>query len=487
MIKDYFIELITEKFGFQPTTQQAEVIGMLAEFLLSEGEDSVFILRGFAGTGKTSVISALVKSLETLKRECVLIAPTGRAAKVLSSYADHPAFTIHKRIYRQKSIDKDSIFSLNYNLKANLLFICDEASMISNDAYSGSIYGTGRLLDDLLHFVYNGKGCKLILLGDTAQLPPVGEGESPALQDETLAEYNLKVVSFTLTQVVRQAEQSGVLWNATLLREKMLAEDIFQLPRLRLNGFPDIQTVLGTELIETLETCYHRDGYDETIVITRSNKRANIYNNGIRNQILWREEELSSDDMLMVAKNNYFWTGNQPEAPDFIANGDIVRVQRVRNEREMYGFHFADATLFFPDYDNYELDCTLLLDTLHSEAPALSREQQDRLFTQVMADYEEINVASPGEPPQWKRATKAEKLKAMKEDAYFNALQVKYAYAITCHKAQGGQWANVFIDQGYMTDDMLGPDYFRWLYTAITRATERVFLVNWPKEQTLEA
>ena len=463
------------------------MIGMLAEFLLSEGEDSVFILRGFAGTGKTSVISALVKSLETLKRECVLIAPTGRAAKVLSSYADHPAFTIHKRIYRQKSIDKDSIFSLNYNLKANLLFICDEASMISNDAYSGSIYGTGRLLDDLLHFVYNGKGCKLILLGDTAQLPPVGEGESPALQDETLAEYNLKVVSFTLTQVVRQAEQSGVLWNATLLREKMLAEDIFQLPRLRLNGFPDIQTVLGTELIETLETCYHRDGHDETIVITRSNKRANIYNNGIRNQILWREEELSSDDMLMVAKNNYFWTGNQPEAPDFIANGDIVRVQRVRNEREMYGFHFADATLFFPDYDNYELDCTLLLDTLHSEAPALSREQQDRLFTQVMADYEEINVASPGEPPQWKRATKAEKLKAMKEDAYFNALQVKYAYAITCHKAQGGQWANVFIDQGYMTDDMLGPDYFRWLYTAITRATERVFLVNWPKEQTLEA
>ncbi|MBR1521633.1 MAG: AAA family ATPase [Bacteroidaceae bacterium] len=494
MIKDYLKEQILHHFGLKPTTQQAKAIDSLCDFILSPDADEIFILRGFAGTGKTSLVSALVKTMEQLERECVLMAPTGRAAKVLSLYADHPAFTIHKRIYRQKSIDKDSIFTLNYNMRTDLLFICDEASMIANDEYlSGSLYGTGRLLDDMVHFVYGGRGCRLIILGDTAQLPPVGDDESPALSDDYMNGYGLHVVSHTLTEVVRQAESSGILWNATHLRQLMDTEDIFSLPRIRFRGFPDVRAIPGNELIEALEECYHRDGEDETIVVTRSNKRANIYNNGIRAQILWREEPLEGGDMLMVAKNNYYWSeklaleylanakaeGKKPEEAetvpfDFIANGDTAIVRRIRNERQFYGFTFADATLEFPDYDDFTMELTLLTDTLQAEAPALTREQQDTLFNNIMEDYN-------GDPTL---RSKQDRLKALRQDPYYNALQVKYAYAVTCHKAQGGQWTNVFIDQGYMTDDMLGPDYFRWLYTAITRATQRVFFVNWKEEQT---
>jgi exodeoxyribonuclease-5 len=353
------------------------------------------------------------------------------------------------------------------------------------------MYGTGRLLDDMIHFIYGGKGCRLILMGDTAQLPPVGEGESPALQEDVLRGYGLDVVSYTMTQVVRQADSSGILWNATHLRQLINDEDIFDLPKIRFQGFPDVMNISGSELIDALEQCYSRDGEDETIVVTRSNKRAVIYNNGIRNQILWREEELASGDMLMVAKNNYYWTdtlnkemieeakkdGKDPKTAsqtpfDFIANGDTALVRRVRNEREFYGFRFADCELVFPDYDDFEMEITVLLDTLNAEAPALTQEQQNKLFNGVYDDYFDLK-------------TKPEKLKAMKNDPYFNALQIKYAYAVTCHKAQGGQWTNVFIDQGYMTEDMLGPDYFRWLYTAITRATKRVFFVNWNKEQVM--
>ncbi len=503
MIKDYFKELFLQNFGHSPTNQQLEVVDLLTEFLMEPLQDGVFILRGFAGTGKTSLVSALVKTMKQLERECVLIAPTGRAAKVLSSYSDHPAYTIHKRIYRQKSIDKDSLFEINFNMKANLLFICDEASMIANDEYlSGGLYGTGRLLDDLIHFVYNGKGCRLILLGDTAQLPPVGEYESPALQDDMLKGYGLEVVSYTMTQVVRQAESSGILWNATHLRELMDTESIFDLPRLRFKGFPDIKIMPGNELIEALEQCYHNDGEDDTIVITRSNKRAVTYNNGIRNQVLWREELLSGGDRVMIAKNNYYWCelynkenqanrngnggSNQSFGLDFIANGNMAVINRVRNEREIYGFHFADVQLYFPDYDDFEMECTVILDTLQAEAPALTSEQQSILYNKVYEDYEEINTAKEGERPVWKKASKPERLKAMKNDPFFNALQLKYAYAITCHKAQGGQWKNVFIDQGFMTEDMLGPDYFRWLYTAITRATGCVYMVNWKKEQEME-
>jgi len=494
MINDYLEEQLLHNFGFTPTIEQAEVVKLLAEFILSPSADSVFVLKGFAGTGKTSLVSALVKTMEQIKSDStVLIAPTGRAAKVFSHYSDRQAYTIHKRIYRQKSIDKDSLFELNYNMKSNLLFICDEASMISNDSYlSSSIYGTGRLLDDMIHYIYGGKGCRLILLGDTAQLPPVGDGESPALQEDVLRGYGLDTISYTMTQVVRQMDSSGILWNATHLRQLINDEDIFDLPKIRFQGLPDVRNIPGNELIDVLEQCYTNDGEDETIVITRSNKRAVVYNNGIRAQILWREEELSSGDMLMVAKNNYYWTElfntemieeakkdgidikSAPQTPfDFIANGDVALVKRVRNEREFYGFHFVDCELVFPDYDDFEMEITVLLDTLNAEAPSLTTEQQNQLFNGVYEDYFDLK-------------TKPEKLKAMKKDPYFNALQIKYAYAITCHKAQGGQWANVFIDQGYMTEDMLGPDYFRWLYTAITRATKNVYFVNWKKEQTLE-
>ena len=495
MIKDYLKDLILHHFGLKPTEDQSKVIDSLCQFILTPDADSVFILRGFAGTGKTSLVSALVRTMEQLERECVLMAPTGRAAKVFSLYADHPAFTIHKRIYRQKSIDKDSIFTLNYNMRQNLLFICDEASMIANDEYlSGSLYGTGRLLDDLIHFVYGGKGCRLILMGDTAQLPPVGDEESPALSDEYMGGYGLQVVSHTLTEVVRQAESSGILWNATHLRTLLENEDIFDFPKIRFKGFPDVVNISGNELIEALEECYHRDGEDETIVVTRSNKRANIYNNGIRAQVLWREEPLEGGDMLMVAKNNYYWTeklaleylanakaeGKTPEEAetvpfDFIANGDTAIIRRVRNERTFYGFTFADASLEFPDYDDFQMDVTVLLDTLQAEAPALTKQQQDTLYNNIMEDY-------AGDPTL---RSKQDKLKALRQDPYNNALQIKYAYAVTCHKAQGGQWTNVFIDQGYMTEELLSPDYFRWLYTALTRATQRIFFVNWPKEQSM--
>ena len=471
MINDYLKELILHNFGLNPTADQAKVIDSLCQFILSPDASSIFLLRGFAGTGKTTLISALVKTMKQLERECTLIAPTGRAAKVFSLYADHPAFTIHKRIYRQKSIDKDSIFTLNYNMRQNILFICDEASMIANDEYtSGGLYGTGRLLDDMIHFVYGGKGCRLIIMGDTAQLPPVGDFESPALQESWLSGYGLNVISHTLTEVVRQAEHSGILWNATELRRYIAEEDYFTLPPIRVEGFPDIKVVPGNELIETINDCYEQVGMDETIVVCRSNKRANIYNKGIRNTILYREEELESGDLLMVAKNNYFWTEGCKEI-DFIANGDIAEVRRVRREREMYGFRFADVTLRFPDYNDMELEATVLLDTLHTDSPALPKEMSDKLFYSVLEDYADITI-------------KRERMKKMKSDPYYNALQVKYAYAVTCHKAQGGQWKRVFLDQGYMTEEMLSPDYFRWLYTAFTRATETLYLVNWPKEQT---
>lgn len=496
MINDYLKELILQNFGLKPTTDQAKVIESLCQFILSPDANSIFLLRGFAGTGKTSLVSALVKTMKQLDRECTLMAPTGRAAKVFSLYAEHPAFTIHKRIYRQKSIDKDSIFTLNYNMRQNLLFICDEASMIANDEYtSGGLYGTGRLLDDMVHFVYGGKGCRLIIMGDTAQLPPVGDEESPALQENWLSGYGLNVVSHTLTEVVRQAENSGILWNATQLRKLMDTESIFDLPKIRFKGFPDVCNISGNELINTLEQCYYRDGENETIVVTRSNKRAKIYNNGIRAQILWREELLEGKDMLMIAKNNYYWTeqlalqhlanaqaeGKTPEEAetlpfDFIANGDTAIVRRIRRQREFYGFTFADAELTFPDYDDFTMEATVLIDTLQTEAPALSKEQQDTLFNNIMEDYKSDPTLR----------SKQERLKALRNDPYYNALQIKYAYAITCHKAQGGQWTNVFVDQGYMTEELLGPEYFRWLYTAITRATTRVFFVNWKDEQVMK-
>lgn len=470
MINNYLESQIKENFPYQPTPEQEVAVKKLAEFLLSSHREEVFVLRGYAGTGKTSLIGALVMTLDKLKQKVVLMAPTGRAAKVFSSYAGHPAFTVHKKIYRQRSFSNDTDnFAVCDNLSTHTLFIVDEASMISNDGLSGSMFGTGRLLDDLIQYVYSGEGCRLLLMGDTAQLPPVGEELSSALFPDALRGYGLEVCEVSLTQVVRQVQESGILWNATRLRQLIAGDEYGTLPKIKVSGFPDIKVLSGTELIDELTTCYDRDGMDETVVICRSNKRANLYNKGIRAQILWREDELNTGDLLMVAKNNYYWTEQYKEM-DFLANGEIAIVRRIRKTREMYGFRFADVTLCFPDLGDFELEANLLLDTLHSDAPALPKSENDRLFYSVLEDYADIPY-------------KRDRMKKMKSDPYYNALQVKYAYAVTCHKAQGGQWNNVFLDQGYMSDEFLTPDYFRWLYTAFTRATKTLYLVNYPLEQ----
>lgn len=471
MINNYLAQQIKDFFPYVPTFEQEETINSLSGFLSDRSNDAIFILRGYAGTGKTSLVGAIVRAMDKLQLKVILLAPTGRAAKVFSGYAGHAAFTIHKKIYRQLSFSNETNnFSINYNQNAHTLFIVDEASMIANDGVSGSMFGTGRLLDDLIQFVYSGTGCRLLLMGDTAQLPPVGEPEGSALSTEAISRYGLRVQEKTLTQVVRQAENSGILWNATQLRHLITQGDPhISLPKVRLTGFSDIGIVPGTELVETITDCYDRDGMEQSILICRSNKRANIYNNGVRNTILCYEEELSSGDILMIAKNNYFWTEKIKEI-EFIANGDIAVVRRVRRTKELYGFRFAEVLLSLPDYDDFEIEANILLDTLCSDSPALPKADNDRLFYSVLEDYADIT-------------NKRHRMEKMKADPYYNALQVKYAYAITCHKAQGGQWKNVFLDQGYLTDEYLTPDYLRWLYTAFTRATERLYLVNYPQEQ----
>lgn len=470
MLNNDLSQQIKRNFFYKPTGEQEITIESFVNFLFSPKTDAIFLLKGYAGTGKTTLISALVKTLDQLKQKCVLLAPTGRAAKVFSHYAGHPAYTIHRKIYRQRTFSNElDNFVMNANLHQHTLFIVDEASMIANEGLSGGMFGTGRLLDDLIHYVYAGQGCRLMLIGDTAQLPPVGEEESPALSASMLEGYGLEVTEHCLTQVVRQEQDSGILYNATSLRQYIAEEEYFSLPRIKADGFPDIRIISGGELIDTINECYDKAGMDETMIICRSNKRANLYNKGIRNTILYREDELNTGDLLMVAKNNYYWGADCKEM-DFIANGDIAVVRRVRRTHEMYGFRFADVTLCFPDYNDLELDVKILLDTLHSDSPALTREESDRLFQAVQEDYGDITV-------------KRERMKKIKEDTWYNALQVKYAYAVTCHKAQGGQWQRVFVDQGYMTEEMLTLDYYRWLYTAFTRATEVLYLVNWPEEQ----
>lgn len=470
MLNNDLSQQIKRNFFYKPTGEQEITIESFVNFLFSPKTDAIFLLKGYAGTGKTTLISALVKTLDQLKQKCVLLAPTGRAAKVFSHYAGHPAYTIHRKIYRQRTFSNElDNFVMNVNLHQHTLFIVDEASMIANEGLSGGMFGTGRLLDDLIHYVYAGQGCRLMLIGDTAQLPPVGEEESPALSAFMLEGYGLEVTEHCLTQVVRQEQDFGILYNATSLRQYIAEEEYFSLPRIKADGFPDIRIISGGELIDIINECYDKAGMDETMIICRSNKRANLYNKGIRNTILYREDELNTGDLLMVAKNNYYW-GTDCKEMDFIANGDIAVVRRVRRTHEMYGFRFADVTLCFPDYNDLELDVKILLDTLHSDAPALTREESDRLFQAVQEDYGDITV-------------KRERMKKIKEDTWYNALQVKYAYAVTCHKAQGGQWQRVFVDQGYMTEEMLTPDYYRWLYTAFTRATEVLYLVNWPEEQ----
>ena len=478
MIHDELKYRILQALRLEPTTEQEHALDVFSAFMLDRQEHAVMILRGSAGTGKTTLAGAIVRAMTSLQQKLILMAPTGRAAKVFSLYSGHAAYTIHRRIYRQKSAGDLSSFSLNENLFHDTLFIVDEASMIANQGYNESSFGSGCLLDDLMQFVYNGQNCRLMLIGDKAQLPPVGEQESPALMAPVLRGYGMKVYECDLNQVLRQSEDSGILWNATHIRNFSLSHLLTSsLPQIRLKGFADIQVVPGDELIESLASSYSRVGMDETIVVTRSNKRANIYNQGIRNTVLDREDELCRGDQLMIVKNNYYWSQesgdrSQDTGVEFIANGDVAVVQRVRHVHEQYGFRFAEVTMTFPDYDDYELTATVILDSLTTEAPALTREQQQHLYEAVLEDYAWV-------------VRKDERMKKLKTDPYYNALQIKFAYAVTCHKAQGGQWAHVYLDQGYMTDEMLTPDYIHWLYTAFTRATEKLFLVNWPKTQIL--
>ncbi|MFC2152947.1 ATP-dependent RecD-like DNA helicase [Bacteroidota bacterium] len=474
MLSDHIKNIILEKLKFKPTNDQNIMIDGLSEFILDDNYNRIFLIKGYAGTGKTTVISALVNSFSKLKIKSVLLAPTGRAAKVLSVYSKKAAFTIHKKIYRQKS-SKDGFgtFVLDANLHSNTFFIVDEASMISNLSGDNSIFGSGRVLDDLIQFVYNDKKCKLILVGDVAQLPPVGIDISPALNAKQLESYNLVVQEYNLREVVRQQENSGVLFNATNIRN-LISEENYIFPNIEITGVEDILRISGNELIETISDSYDKYGYEETIIITRSNKRANQYNKGIRSQILWREEEIAVGDFLMVVKNNYFWidenekTGLPAGKVDFIANGDIAEILNIKKYEERYGFRFADVTLRFIDYGDLEIECKIILDTLDINSAALSSDDNKQLFYNIQEDYQS-------------EKTKKKQYEGVRNDEFFNALQVKFSYAITCHKAQGGQWKNVFIDHGFVNEEMMDKEYLRWLYTAFTRPTEKLYLVNFNK------
>jgi len=458
-------DYIQQAFPHEPTAQQTELFGLLHNFLLKEDGDECFILKGYAGTGKTTVLGALVKALKNYNYKSVLLAPTGRAAKVVTSYSGRKAYTIHKRIYRKKSaLNVDESFSIADNLAVNTLFIIDEASMVS-DQLSGNNRDT--LLHDLVKYVYNKKNCKLMLVGDTAQLPPVGSDESPALDEQLMkASFSLKIYSYELTDVLRQQKDSGILYNVTRVRD-MIRDGKEAMPKIVTKGYKDVYRMTGERLEEGLEYAYNKHGHENTLIICRSNKNANLYNRQIRARLLWREEELTGGDQIMVVKNNYFWLQEQEEgSTGFIANGDIAKIRKVRKIEEMYGFRFADVQLEFTDYaEDPVLDCKILLDTLYSESPALLPTDQKRLYLEAMKDYDHI-------------ANKRAKHNELKLNPYYNALQIKFAYAITCHKAQGGQWNAVFVDQGYLTEDMVNTDFLRWFYTACTRATDELFLVN---------
>jgi len=456
-----------QAFPYPPTAGQQELIQLISAFILDSEPDQAFMLKGYAGTGKTSLISSLVNVLKTIRMRSVLLAPTGRAAKVISSYSGHKAFTIHRKLYIQTATSDGRIrFTLTENKHKNTLFIVDEASMIPDSSSSdGSLFGSRRLLHDLVEYVYTSENCKLLLIGDTAQLPPVGIEISPALHPEYLkSNFNLGLQSYELREVVRQASDSGILTNATGLREKIRMDDLGS-PFFSNTGFNDVLRLDGTELQEVLQDVYSSANIDEIVMVCRSNKRANIFNREIRNRIIYHEDEITAGDYLMVVKNNYFWLPKESET-GFIANGDMIEVMRIRNIKHLYGHRFADVTFRLVDYpEEKEIDAFIMLDTLMAEAPALPYAEQEKFMETVMQDYADI-------PSQAMRYAK------LRENEYYNALQVKFSYALTCHKTQGGQWKHVFVDQGYLTEDMLDKEYMRWLYTAITRATHKLYLVN---------
>jgi exodeoxyribonuclease-5 len=458
---------ILKYFPFEPTAGQQELSDKLSEFLDDREQMGVFVLKGYAGTGKTSFISAMVKSLQVNRRRSVLLAPTGRAAKVFSGYAGQQAWTIHKRIYFQRTGREGNIsLVLQKNLYRNALFFIDEASMIAG-SYNDrdQLFSSRNLLDDLVEYVYSGEGCKMILIGDTAQLPPVGMPISPALDLDFLkSRYDLKICYYELTEVMRQSLESGILFNATRIRDHLSGSGIPD-PLFALSGFRDIVRITGNELEETLQTAYSASEAGETIVVCRSNKRANLFNREIRQRVLYMENEITAGDFLMVVKNNYTWL-DPDSGPGFIANGDIIEVLRISRIEDLYGFRFAEATVRLADYpDEPAIDVKLLLDVLMTEGPALPEDSMKKLFSAVMEEYQDVP----------RRSTRFEKVRT---NPYFNALQVKFAYALTCHKTQGGQWPNVIIDQGYLPPDGIDAEYLRWLYTALTRSTRKIYLAG---------
>ena len=464
LLEHFIIDRIKAELPFEPNKEKEELFLSLGRFLVSRTPRKAFILRGYAGTGKTSVMSALVNAMKGLKQACVLLAPTGRAAKVLSKYSRMPAYTIHKYIYRQNQLGQEA-FSLAHNKHINTLFIVDEASMLSG-ARDNTTFGTGCLLDDLISFVYSGQGCSLLLVGDNAQLPPVGNNDSPALEDDFMAGYGLDISSFSLKEVARQALNSGILANATRLREILSNDDMEG--SLTLDTYPDVIRLKGEEVVDTLEQSWREVGAEETLVITRSNKMTNLYNQGIRARILWKEELISSGDRVMITKNNYFWAKEYQDL-DFIANGDILEITRLYGQHEMYGFHFAKALLRSVDYD-WEIDVVLWLETIHSDNPDTIQKMHKDLFYKIAEDYPEL------------QHRRKELTETIYKSPYYNALQIRMAYAITGHKSQGGQWARVFIDPYKGGEEKTSKEniiaYYRWLYTTITRATEKVYFIK---------
>lgn len=451
-----------KNFGITPTSCQDSLFRDVASFICTDDSD-ILVVNGFAGTGKTTAISAVIRTLRQMRVNSVLLAPTGRSAKVLEKISGRPAQTVHKHIYRQSSVGADGFgqFKLSHNKAKNTLFVVDEVSLIGVDAkeqQSSIAFGTGNLLEDLISFVRSGADCRLVLLGDSAQLPPVGLESSPALTPEYMDRFS-GVRYASLTTVVRQALESGILMNATDLRKQFGTGEL----RLTADGFPDVERISGGELIEKISDAYDRYGEDETVILCRSNKRSIRYNLGIRSTVQYKEERLVRDDKLMIVKNCYQFVEGM-EGLDYIANGDIAKLIRIRNYEDRYGLHFADATLRFPDYGNQELTAKVCLDTLDSESASLSFEQQNELYLGVSADYSHLG-------------TKKKIWEAVREDKYFNALQLKYAYAITCHKSQGGQWDCVFIDCPFWQDEQ-GDEDLKWMYTALTRAVKKVYLIN---------
>ncbi|WP_029033647.1 ATP-dependent DNA helicase [Salinimicrobium terrae] len=461
-----FYNLLLQDLKFEAKIKQDIALQQLATFVIDGKKDSLFLLKGFAGTGKTTIISSLVKNLWQVKKSGILLAPTGRAAKVIANYSGREAFTIHKKIYFPKKTSGAGVsFVLQPNKHKNSIFIVDEASMIPDVNNDAKMFENGSLLDDLLQYVYSGHNCKLIFIGDTAQLPPVKLEVSPALEEQKLQNTYLKEVThIELDEVVRQSEESDILHNATLIREA-LKEEFYESFRFELSGKKDVVRLIdGHEIMEAIEDSYRNLGHEDTTIIVRSNKRANLYNQQIRNRILFQEEEISAGDYLMVVKNNYFWIKPNSEA-GFIANGDIIKVLEIFAIKELYGFRFAEIKAQMVDYPNMQpIETVVLLDTLESNNPSLTYDESNRLYQEVMKDYEE-------------ERSKYKKFMKVKNNKYFNALQIKFSYAMTCHKSQGGQWNTVFVEQPYLPNG-IDKDYLRWLYTAVTRAQKKLYLIG---------